>query len=235
MIGVEVEKSYLSDVYTIDNLIGLQDFGMTSYTPMELCWLLATDMFFSGEIDIELPDSWYEKSSVKYAIFIEKLEPEVKKLFDSSRKAIEQGRLRCERIRSDLNGNLLTDLCLIDIAAFKEWIEASGIETGDFIYDFMLDESEIFHDVAELILQARLNVKLKIDSARPHLTEDKPIHKRTKNNYLKVIGALRKELIDQHGVAEKVIASIIVQNSELLDATVASSTAYAILAEIEKS
>jgi hypothetical protein len=167
MIGDEVEKSHLSDVYTIDSLIGLENFGMTSYTPIELCWLLAKDMCLSGEFDIELPDSWYDKSSVKDPVFIEKLEPEVKKLFDSSRKAIEQGRLKCELTRRDLNGNLLTDLCLIDIAAFKEWVEAAGIETGEVIYDFLLDESEIFHDVAELILQARLNVKLKIDSVTP--------------------------------------------------------------------
>jgi hypothetical protein len=141
--------------YDYSNLIGDAPYlGIFQLTVRDAAALIATDMWFSGEISAELPqaDSYDPRDpKLRQALSKNCLDFEQRLI-----AAINEGSLRTTKILRNLVGELDLDKTLVDYEDFTNWLANRGYETGDAFEDYLHEESDIHEKVLSEIYKLRM-------------------------------------------------------------------------------
>lgn len=134
-------------------IVDTPNIGIFHLTVKDAAALVAADLFFAGEISVDLPDAdSYDPS-----------DPELQKALSNHSidfekrltRAIDKGSLKTTKIQRDLNEVLDISQTLISYDNLCDWLVERGHDPGDAFQDFFDEEVKLYEHLADEIYTNR--------------------------------------------------------------------------------
>jgi hypothetical protein len=181
------------------------DMGLFQLTVKDAAALIAMDLWFSGEISVEVPeaDSYDPKDpELQRALFKHSIDFEKRLTM-----AIDKGSLKTTKIRRDLNEALDIDQTLISYENLYDWLVEREHEPRDAFQDYFDAEVDLYSHAVDEIYTYRVMLKrglssrdisrTKLDSEKPGIDELRRAVKKLTNQNISLFNdtmQLRKKL-----------------------------------------
>jgi len=125
------------------------DMGLYQLTPKDAAALIATDLWFAGEISVDLPEAdSYESDDPELQRALSKHSIDFEKRLT---RAIDNGSLKTTKIRRDLNEVIDINQTLISYENLCDWLIERGHDPGDAFQDFVDEEVRLSEHLVDEI------------------------------------------------------------------------------------
>ena len=128
-------------------------FGIEHPSIDEAAELIVLDRAFNGCYPKEVPKNLKDDSHIP--ILLKKLSKEIEKFKTRLVSAVEDGVLKAEPVRFDLDGKPITELFNFNANDIIKWLQDRGYVVGDFFLKYCVKESQIMNHVCDEIIYMR--------------------------------------------------------------------------------
>ena len=147
-------KGLISSSEYFDLIADAPRLGLYLLSVRDAAELLATDLWFAGEISIDLPDAEdYDPGDPKLLKALSKYSSNLEKQMT---EAIDKGSLKTKKILRNLKEEINLDKTLIDGDDLVSWLTERGHETGDAFEQYFEDEVNLAEEVISEIYTRRM-------------------------------------------------------------------------------
>jgi hypothetical protein len=147
-------KGLISSSEYFDLIADAPRLGLYLLSVRDAAELLATDLWFAGEISIDLPDAEdYDPGDPKLLKALSKYSSKFEKQLT---EAIDKGSLKTTKILRNLKEEINLDKTLIDESDLINWLTERGHKTGEAFEQYFEDEFNLAEDVIGEIYTLRM-------------------------------------------------------------------------------
>jgi hypothetical protein len=185
-----------------------ESFGIWKINIVDAAKLVAIDLCINGYIDGKIPDEF------EWDIDDLGLNKALKKQIEAMElllcEAVAAGRLKVEKVRRNIQQEIISDANFIDLTDLQDWLSDSGYELGDFIKSYLDDEIDLSCEISE---EVKIRRALKKNSVYPK--ENQALTYLSSEKYPIGLTVKKIEECTKEGLYEA-CKSLALQNNELV-------------------